>query len=97
HPLTNASPTLDPILRRTARMAVRVPLVLSLGLSASIAEIEESSNSDSESDDAEDEGPTTKDEDLTAGDKGLAAGDDGPGIRDESLSLGWDEAVPEGQ
>ncbi|GJW69192.1 hypothetical protein Tco_0123616 [Tanacetum coccineum] len=58
---------------------------------------EESSNSDSESDDAEDEGPTAEDEDPAAGDEGLAAGDEGPDMRDESLSLGGDEAVPEGQ
>ncbi|GJZ98610.1 hypothetical protein Tco_0671063 [Tanacetum coccineum] len=49
------------------------------------------------SEDAEDEGPTTEDEDPAAGDEGLAAGDEGPGMRVESLSLGGDEAVPEGQ
>ncbi|GJZ75312.1 hypothetical protein Tco_0639777 [Tanacetum coccineum] len=145
-------PTLVPILCRTARMVVRVPPAMSLGLSASIAEvaamsdsafrkrfrssyesspsssppdlpsrkryrgtselveddeeeddeeedeeIEESSDSDSESEDAEDEGPTAEDEDPAAGDEGLAAGDEGPGMRVESLSLGGDEAVPEGQ
>ncbi|GJX99773.1 hypothetical protein Tco_0356792 [Tanacetum coccineum] len=67
-------------------------------------EIEESSDSDSESEDAEDEGPTVEDEGPTAedegpavGDKGLAAGDEGPVMRVESLGLGGDEAVPEGQ
>ncbi|GKB25136.1 hypothetical protein Tco_0864537 [Tanacetum coccineum] len=60
-------------------------------------EIEESSDSDSESEDAEDEGPSVEDEDPTAGDEGLAAGVEGPGMRDESLSLGGDEAIPEGQ
>nr|GFA78628.1 hypothetical protein [Tanacetum cinerariifolium] len=59
--------------------------------------VEESSDSDSESNDAKDEGPTTEDEGPTAGDKGLAAGDEGPDIRVESLGLGGDEAVPEGQ
>nr|GFA33736.1 reverse transcriptase domain-containing protein [Tanacetum cinerariifolium] len=59
--------------------------------------VEESSDSDSESKDAKDEGPTAEDEGPTAGDKGLAAGDEGPGIRVESLGLGGDEAVPEGQ
>ncbi|GJR38833.1 hypothetical protein Tco_1214517 [Tanacetum coccineum] len=39
---------------------------------------------------AEDEGPAT-------GDEGLAAGDEGPGMRVESLGLGGDQAVPEGQ
>ncbi|GKG28166.1 hypothetical protein Tco_0406493, partial [Tanacetum coccineum] len=60
-------------------------------------EIEESSDSDSESEGAKDEGPTAEDEDPTTGDKGLAAGDEGPGMRVESLSLGGDAAVPEGQ
>ncbi|GKF98972.1 hypothetical protein Tco_0297755 [Tanacetum coccineum] len=50
-----------------------------------------------ESEDAEDEGLTTKDEDPAAGDEGLAEGDKGPGIRVESLGLGRDAAVPEGQ
>nr|GFA36579.1 hypothetical protein [Tanacetum cinerariifolium] len=39
HPLTHTTPTLVPFLRRTARMAVRVPPVMSPGLSASIAEV----------------------------------------------------------
>nr|GEZ71071.1 hypothetical protein [Tanacetum cinerariifolium] len=60
-------------------------------------EVEESSNSDSESEDAEDEGPTTEDEDPAAGDEGLAAGDEGPSMRAESLGLGGDETIPEGQ
>ncbi|GJY10981.1 reverse transcriptase domain-containing protein, chloroplastic [Tanacetum coccineum] len=60
-------------------------------------EVEESSDSDSESEDAEDGGPTAEDEDPAAVDEGLAAGDKGPGIRVESLGLGGDEAVPEGQ
>ncbi|GJT92907.1 hypothetical protein Tco_1081752, partial [Tanacetum coccineum] len=53
-------------------------------------EVEESSDSDSESEDAEDEGPVARDE-------GLAVGDKGPSIIVESLGLGRDEAVPEGQ
>ncbi|GJS04572.1 hypothetical protein Tco_0321080 [Tanacetum coccineum] len=60
-------------------------------------EIEESSNYDSDSEDAKDEGPTTEDGDTIAGDEGLAAGDEGSGIRVESLGLGGDEAVHEGQ
>ncbi|GKF02906.1 hypothetical protein Tco_0029829 [Tanacetum coccineum] len=59
-------------------------------------EIEESSDSDSETEDAEDDGPTAEDEDPAAGGDGLATGDEGPGMRVESLSLGGDEAVPEG-
>ncbi|GJZ70255.1 hypothetical protein Tco_0633805 [Tanacetum coccineum] len=45
HPLTHASPTLVPFLRRTARMAVRVPPAMSPGLSASIAEVAAMSDS----------------------------------------------------
>nr|GEW92247.1 hypothetical protein [Tanacetum cinerariifolium] len=39
HPLTHTTPTLVPSLRRTTRMAVRVLLAMSPGLSASIAEV----------------------------------------------------------
>ncbi|GKF22381.1 hypothetical protein Tco_0074703, partial [Tanacetum coccineum] len=60
-------------------------------------EVEKSSDSDSESEDVEDEGPTVEDEGPATGDEDLAAGDEGPGIRVESLGLGGDEAVPEGQ
>ncbi|GKD98123.1 hypothetical protein Tco_1382020, partial [Tanacetum coccineum] len=60
-------------------------------------EVEESSDSDSESEVAKEEGLTIEDEGLAAGDEGLAAGDEGPGMRVESLGLGRDEAVPEGQ
>ncbi|GJY48625.1 hypothetical protein Tco_0438581 [Tanacetum coccineum] len=154
HPLTHASPTVVPILCRTARMAVRVLPAMSPGLSASIAEVaamsdsafrkrfrssyesspsslppdlssqkryrgtselvedddeeedeeeeeneevEESSDSDSESEDAKDEGPTAEDDDPTAGDEGLAAGDEGLDMRVESLGLGGEAVVPEGQ
>ncbi|GKE67892.1 hypothetical protein Tco_1522053, partial [Tanacetum coccineum] len=45
YPLTHASPTLVPILRRTARMAMRVPLVMSPTLSASIVEVAAMSDS----------------------------------------------------
>ncbi|GKE87429.1 hypothetical protein Tco_1564904 [Tanacetum coccineum] len=60
-------------------------------------EIEESLDFDSESADAEDKGPTVEDRGLITGDEGLAAGDEGPVMRVESLGLGGDEAVPEGQ
>ncbi|GJV26873.1 hypothetical protein Tco_1383321, partial [Tanacetum coccineum] len=60
-------------------------------------EMKESLDSDSVSEDAEGEGPTVEDEDPTAGDEDLVAGDKGPGIRLESLSLGGDEVIPEGQ
>ncbi|GJY56379.1 hypothetical protein Tco_0455494 [Tanacetum coccineum] len=39
HPLNHTTPTLVPILRRTARMAVHVPPAMSPELSASIAEV----------------------------------------------------------
>ncbi|GKB49769.1 hypothetical protein Tco_0900522, partial [Tanacetum coccineum] len=58
---------------------------------------EESLDSDSESEHAEDEGPTAEDEDPAAGEEDLAAGDEGPGMRNESLSFGGDEAILEGQ
>ncbi|GKB49556.1 hypothetical protein Tco_0900309 [Tanacetum coccineum] len=55
HPLTHASPTLVPILRRTARMAVRVPPVMSPGLFASIADVATMSDSAFLEDDDEEE------------------------------------------
>ncbi|GKC10202.1 hypothetical protein Tco_1001812, partial [Tanacetum coccineum] len=45
HPLTHASPSLVPILRRTARMAIRVLPVMLPGLFASIAEVAAMSDS----------------------------------------------------
>nr|GEY90271.1 hypothetical protein [Tanacetum cinerariifolium] len=45
----------------------------------------------------EDEGHTTEDEDPTTVDEGLGEGDEGPDIRVESLGLGGDAAVSEGQ
>ncbi|GKC41635.1 hypothetical protein Tco_1059357 [Tanacetum coccineum] len=45
HPLTHTSPTLVLFLCRTTRMAVRVPPVMSPGLSASIAEVATMSDS----------------------------------------------------
>ncbi|GJU15993.1 hypothetical protein Tco_1143959 [Tanacetum coccineum] len=60
-------------------------------------EMEESSDSDSMSEDAEDEGPTEEDEDPATGDEGLVVGDEAPDMEVESLSLGKDEAIPEGQ
>nr|GFA41516.1 hypothetical protein [Tanacetum cinerariifolium] len=40
HPLTHTTPVLVPIIRRTARMAVCVPPVMSHGLSAGMVEVE---------------------------------------------------------
>nr|GEW87532.1 hypothetical protein [Tanacetum cinerariifolium] len=60
-------------------------------------EDEKSLDSDCKSEDAKDEGPTVEDEDLVSGDEGLAARDEGPDTRVESLGLGLDVVVPEGQ
>ncbi|GJY23708.1 hypothetical protein Tco_0397366 [Tanacetum coccineum] len=60
-------------------------------------EVEESSDSDSKSEDTEDEGPTIEDEGPATGDKGNATRNESPVMRVESLGLGGDEAVPEGQ
>nr|GFC09349.1 hypothetical protein [Tanacetum cinerariifolium] len=60
-------------------------------------EVKESLDSDSESEEAEDEGPTAKDDGPAVRDEGLAVRDEGPSMRVESLGLGRDEDVPEGQ
>ncbi|GJV85085.1 hypothetical protein Tco_1524983 [Tanacetum coccineum] len=55
---------------------------------------------DDEEEDDEEEKDEEEDEDIEREplrDEGLIAGDEGPGIRVESLSLGGDEVVPEGQ
>nr|GEZ26283.1 hypothetical protein [Tanacetum cinerariifolium] len=94
HTLTHTAPALVPSLRRTARMAVRVPPAMSPSLSVSIAEVAAMPDSvfykrfRASYDKHED--PTTRNE-------GLAAGDEGPSMGVESLGLGGDEAVPEGQ
>nr|GEZ51477.1 hypothetical protein [Tanacetum cinerariifolium] len=110
HPLTHTTPDLFPSLHRTVHIVMCVPLALSPSLSAEEEddeeddEIEESSDSNSKSEGTKDEGPTAEDEDPAAEDKdpsagyeGLAAGDEGLGMRVQSLGLGGDEAVPEGQ
>ncbi|GJY44396.1 hypothetical protein Tco_0432609 [Tanacetum coccineum] len=138
HPLTRVSPVLVPSLRRTARMAVRVPSMMSSSLSASITEVatmydsafskrfrssynslpsptlpvwkryrgmsEPILDTDSEGDELGEEEDEEMDNSLdsdsgseVAKNEGPAAGDEDPGMRDESFSLGEDEAVPEGQ
>nr|GEX78617.1 hypothetical protein [Tanacetum cinerariifolium] len=95
HPLTHATPTLVPILRRTIRMAVCVPPTMSSGPAASIAEVEAMSDSAFQDEEEEDE---EIDERLDSDrDEGLAAGDEGRSMRVESLGLGGDAAVPKGQ
>ncbi|GJX91260.1 hypothetical protein Tco_0344586 [Tanacetum coccineum] len=93
-------PTLVPILRRTARMDVRVPLAISPGLFASMAEVAAVSESafleddeDKEDDDEEDGdsldsnsvSEDAEDEGPTANDKDPATGDEGLAARDEGL------------
>nr|GEY56995.1 hypothetical protein [Tanacetum cinerariifolium] len=57
-------------------------------------EVKESLDFDSES---EEEGPTAKDKGPAVGDEGLVVGNEGPCITVESLGLGGDEAISEGQ
>nr|GEY67738.1 ulp1 protease family, C-terminal catalytic domain-containing protein [Tanacetum cinerariifolium] len=84
----STSSTLVPILRRTARMVVRVPPAMSPGLSTKDdeedEEIEESLDSDSVSEDVKDEGPTAEDGDPATRDEGLATRDEGPDLGVES-------------
>nr|GEX93062.1 hypothetical protein [Tanacetum cinerariifolium] len=108
HRLTHTTPVLVPSLRTNIRMAMRVLPMMSPSLSVGKAEVAampdltfckrfRSSYNSLPS-------PTfplwkscREDEDPATGDEGLAARDEGPGIRVESLGLGGDEVVPEGQ
>ncbi|GJU88824.1 hypothetical protein Tco_1301247 [Tanacetum coccineum] len=89
-PLSESTPpVLVPILRRTARMVMRVPHVMSSGLSVGMVEVAAMFESTflMISEDAEDEGPTTKDEDPAVEDEGLTAGVEGPIMDDEGYGL----------
>ncbi|GKE28215.1 hypothetical protein Tco_1443599 [Tanacetum coccineum] len=66
------------------------------GTSELVEDDEEEEDDEDEEDDEEEE-EKRRDEDPAAGDEGLVAGDEGPSIGFESLNLGGDEAVPEGQ
>ncbi|GKA69929.1 hypothetical protein Tco_0775993 [Tanacetum coccineum] len=88
-------PTLVPILCRTGRMAVRVPPVMSSGLSTSMAEVEAMSESmfhkrfrgyeeDKEIEESLDSDSVSED----AEDEGRTAEDDDPAVRDEGLTAG---------
>ncbi|GKE73850.1 hypothetical protein Tco_1535891 [Tanacetum coccineum] len=104
HPLTHASPTLVPILRRTARMAVRVLPAMSPGLSASIAEVAAMSDStfledDDEEEDDEEDDDEEEDEEIEessdsdsksedAEGEGPTAEDGDPAAGDEGLAAG---------
>ncbi|GJT55599.1 hypothetical protein Tco_0990653 [Tanacetum coccineum] len=94
HPLTHASPTLVPILRRTARMVVRVPPAMSHGLSTSIAKVATMSDlaflEDDKEEDDEEEDDEEEDEEI----KEISDSDnENKGAEDE----GGDAAIPEGQ
>nr|GEZ12008.1 hypothetical protein [Tanacetum cinerariifolium] len=108
--LDNTPTTLVLVLRRTARMAVRVPPTMSPGLFAIMEEVAAMSDSafcksfrssyESLPSSSPPDLPLQKryqdDKDRAAGDEGLAAGDEGPGIGVESLSLGQSfGSVPE--
>nr|GEW59642.1 retrovirus-related Pol polyprotein from transposon TNT 1-94 [Tanacetum cinerariifolium] len=102
HPLTHTTPDLVLILRRTARMALRVSPAMSPGLSVGIAEVAamsdlafrkrfrssyDSSPSSALPVQKRGRDPTTEDKDPVAGDKGLAAEVEGPGVDDASYGL----------
>ncbi|GJW90928.1 hypothetical protein Tco_0168481 [Tanacetum coccineum] len=102
-PLSESTPpVLVPILRRTARMAVRVPHAMSSGLSTGMAKVADMSESafleeSEEEDDEEDEeieesmDSNSVSEDVEKGSltiiEGLTAGVEGPGMVDESYGL----------
>ncbi|GKB97448.1 hypothetical protein Tco_0983585 [Tanacetum coccineum] len=99
HPLTHTTPTLVPVLRKTACMVVRVPPAISPGLSTSIAEVEAMSNlafRDDEEEDKEMEksldsdsvSEDAEDKGLTAEDEDPTAGDEGLAAGDEGLDIG---------
>ncbi|GJW06038.1 hypothetical protein Tco_1568461 [Tanacetum coccineum] len=96
HQLTHTTPTLVPILRSTARMVVRVPPVMSPGLSSSIAEVVAMSDSafledDDEEEDDEEEIEESSDSDSEsedAEDEGPTAEDEDPTVGDEGLAAG---------
>nr|GFB29139.1 hypothetical protein [Tanacetum cinerariifolium] len=113
HPLTYTTPVVVPILHRTARMAVRVPSVMSPGLSAvwkryrgtSELIFGTDSEEDEEIEESLDSGESedVDDEGPTAEDEDPAIEDEGladyegRGIESDGLGLGEEEAVPEGQ
>ncbi|GKB79659.1 hypothetical protein Tco_0946554 [Tanacetum coccineum] len=99
HPLTHTTPTLVPVLRRTARMAVCVLPAMSLGLSASMAAMSDSTfleDDDEEGDDEEMEesldsdsvSEGAEDESPTTEDEDPAAGDKGLTAGDEGPGMG---------
>nr|GEX34666.1 hypothetical protein [Tanacetum cinerariifolium] len=112
HPLTYTTLALVPILCGTARMAMRVPLAMSPGLFAGIAEVAAMSDSafrKSEEDeevedilDSDSESEDAEDEGPTTEDEDPVAGDEGlvvgvEGPESDGFGLEEEEAVLEGQ
>nr|GEV56425.1 hypothetical protein [Tanacetum cinerariifolium] len=89
-------PTLVPILRRTACMVVRVPPVMSSGLSTSIAKVAAMSvqcsikvkDDDEEEDEEIEESLDSNSESEDAEEEGLTAKDEDPAAGDEGLDAG---------
>ncbi|GJT39118.1 hypothetical protein Tco_0938983, partial [Tanacetum coccineum] len=103
HLLTHASPTLVPILYRTARMVVRVLPAMSSGLSASIAEVAAMSDSafrkelvkgDEEEEDNKEEVDEEEDEEIKESSNSNSESEDvkdeGPTKEDEDPATGDD-------
>ncbi|GKB11847.1 hypothetical protein Tco_0845770 [Tanacetum coccineum] len=93
HPLTHASSTLVLFPRRIARMAMRVPPVMSHGLSSSIAEVAVMSDSafledDKEEDDKDEDEDKEIEESSDSDSKSEDAEDEGPTTKDEDLVIG---------
>nr|GEV95009.1 hypothetical protein [Tanacetum cinerariifolium] len=93
HPLTYTTPVLVPILCRTTRMAMRVLLVMSHGLSAGMAEMAAMSDSsfrksDGEEDKDVEESSDSDSESEDVEDEGPTAEDEDHTIEDEGLATG---------
>ncbi|GJR40216.1 reverse transcriptase domain-containing protein [Tanacetum coccineum] len=97
-PLAIAPPVLVPILRRTARMAVRVPHAMSSGLSANLPLrkryrgtyelVEGSEEDDGEEDEGIEESMDSNSVSEDAEDEGPTTEDEDPAVEDEGLTAG---------
>ncbi|GJW01612.1 hypothetical protein Tco_1556863 [Tanacetum coccineum] len=97
HPLTHTTPTLVPILCRTAHMVMRIPSAMSPGLSASVAEVtamsdsmfleddEEEAEDDKEGDDEEENEEMEESSDSNNVSKDTE--DEGPTVEDKDLAV----------
>ncbi|GJT20930.1 hypothetical protein Tco_0890867 [Tanacetum coccineum] len=96
-PLSESTiPVLVPILRRTARMVVRVPHAIASGLSTSMAEVaamsesallEDSVEDDDEEDEEIEESMDSDSVSEDARDEGPTTEDEGPAAKDEGLTV----------